>query len=381
MVTVLAAATLAVWWLYIADAFRGRREIVWLRDVEPPASRQERSRLPAASVVVAARNEERGIEAGVESLLRLEYPELEVIVVDDRSEDRTGEILDRIAAAQPRLRVIHLGELPEGWLGKNHALQVGADAAAGEVLLFTDADVVMEPTVLARAVARLQAEGLDHLPALADIESDSPGVQLFVAAFGLLFSGYLRPWRAADPDSDVAVGVGGFNLVRRRAWERAGTHAAIRMRPDDDLRLGRAIKRAGGRQRVAVAGELVRVEWYRSLGEAIRGLEKNSLAAVDYSLPLLAAGTAAGLAMAVWPFIALLVTGGAAWWLNLAVCGSVLAVTGALASETSLPAWTVPAIPVGVLLVQFATVRAAWLTHRRGGIRWRGTFYPLEELR
>ena len=139
---------------------RGNRSIRFLADLPPLAGP-----LPRVSIVIPARNEERNLEEALRSVLALDYDNLEIDVVDDRSTDRTGEILDRMAAADPRLRVVHVRELPPGWLGKNHALWLGAAKATGEFLLFTDADIVMEPTALRRAVGAMVADGLDHLTA------------------------------------------------------------------------------------------------------------------------------------------------------------------------------------------------------------------------
>ena len=137
----------------------GNRSVEALRDmphVPDPFSQK-------VSVVVAARNEQRNIGSALQSLLDLEYPNYELIVVDGRSEDATGEILDAIAASTPHLNVIHIDNLPDGWLGKNHALWVGSQQAVGNYLLFTDADIVMEPTVVTRAMAYLERNNLDHL--------------------------------------------------------------------------------------------------------------------------------------------------------------------------------------------------------------------------
>jgi cellulose synthase/poly-beta-1,6-N-acetylglucosamine synthase-like glycosyltransferase len=119
---------------------------------------------PHVSIIVPARNEEQGVRAAVESLLRQDYPALELVVVNDRSTDRTSAILAALAEEHPgRLRVVMVTELPAGWLGKNHALLLGARQSSGAWLLFTDADVVFDPTCLRRAVAYAEAQGLDHL--------------------------------------------------------------------------------------------------------------------------------------------------------------------------------------------------------------------------
>src|SRR5262249_46544493 len=144
----ISAAMFAVLVPGYAYVWRGAQSSPQLRDTAPALDRP----WPAASIVVAARNEEAGVEPALRSLLALDYPALEVIAIDDRSTDATPQIMDRVAAGDTRLRVLHVAELPAGWLGKNHALHQGAKLARGEYNLFTDADVVLEPSVLKRAI-------------------------------------------------------------------------------------------------------------------------------------------------------------------------------------------------------------------------------------
>ena len=147
----------------LADFATGHRRLRFLKDIPPaPAG-------PTLSIVTAARNEARGIEAAVKSLLRLDYPGLEIVIVNDRSEDDTGAILQRLVVDHPHLKVITIAELPPGWLGKNYALHTGAARATGQLLLFTDADIVFEPSTLRRAVALMEEERIDHLAAIPDV--------------------------------------------------------------------------------------------------------------------------------------------------------------------------------------------------------------------
>ncbi len=375
----LGVVTLLGWLEFVVDAARGRRHLAFLQRV-PPLS-ESPGMLPRVSVVLAARNEELGVASAVRSMLALEYPELEVIAIDDRSEDSTGALLDELAAVHPRLRVLHIDELPAGWLGKNLALHRGAQAARGELLLFTDADVVFEPSVLGRAIRWMREHRVDHLAGATDVHARTAWVALFVATFALFFNSYFRPWRAAGSNPRWYIGFGGFNLVRRELYDRAGAHAALAMDPIDDVNLGRNLKLAGARQACAVVGPMVHVEWYPNLPAAIRGLEKNTLAAVNWSLALLIVGALAQILMVAWPFLAVLLTDGAVLWLNAAVLLLIVSSHAALLADTSLPRWTSLALPIGVLLVVYTYLRAAWLTYRRGGIEWRGTFYSLAELR
>ena len=183
------------------------------------------------------------------------------MAVDDRSTDHTGDILAGLASVWPdRMRVLRVERLPEGWMGKNHALYLGGEEARGEWLLFTDADIRFAPGCLEDALGYAQGEGLDHLTLATEIISRGVLLRSFVAAFVLVFEVTQRPWRAADPRAREAVGVGAFNLVRREAYLRAGTHRAIRLRPDDDMRLGRLLKQAAFRPGWS-SGRLQNVRW------------------------------------------------------------------------------------------------------------------------
>jgi len=301
-------------------------------------------------------------------------------VVDDRSDDGTGAILDRVASAEPRLRVVHVTELPPGWLGKNHALWLGAGEAAGELILFTDADVVMAPDTLRRAAAFMRENRLDHLPAAMHV--DMPGwlLQAFGVTFGVLFSLFTRPWKAKDPKSMTHVGVGAFNLIRADAYRRIGTHRAIAMRPDDDLKLGKLVKLHGLRQDFVNATRHVRVEWYHSVPEAVHGLRKNGFAGVDYRLWLVVVTTVLQPLFFIWPFIAVFATHGATRILNLVTVAAILAVFAGGAREQRVRWWYGFAWPLCIALflvcIWNATLYA--LIHR--GIEWRGTHYSLEEL-
>ena len=139
-----------------------------------------------------------------------------------------------------------------------------------------------------------------------------PGLALnaFMAAFGVFFSLYSRPWKARDPRSRAHIGVGAFNLIRAAAYRAIGGHRAIAMRPDDDMKLGKVVKKHGFRQDVVSGRGLIVVEWYASLRELVDGLMKNAFAGVDYSLVKVAGSTIALFLMNVWPFIAVFVTDG-----------------------------------------------------------------------
>ena len=337
-------------------------------------------RRPRVTLIAPALNEARGIEAAVRSWFRQDWPDLEVLVVDDRSTDATPAILVRLAREFPELRVVTIRELPPGWLGKNHALHVGAANASGEYLLFTDADVQLAPDAVARGVAHLERHGWDHL-AVAP-ETTMPGlVNTFTLYFGLLFTLYVRPWAARDPRSSAHVGIGAYNLVRASAYRRAGGHAPIRLRPDDDLKLGKILKRSGARQDFAAGRGLVRVEWYASWREVRDGLMKNLYAGAEYRTWLVVLGVASHVFGLAWPAFAWAWTDGLAFWLNLG-CLALYACAGAAsAREVGTAPWAGLLLPLLALFGAYLMVRATWLTLANDGIDWRGTHYPLGALR
>lgn len=359
------------------EVVSGSRKIRFLRDSSPIAADQA----SAVSLIIAARNEERNIRQALLSLLALDYPRLQLIVVDDRSEDSTGAILDELAATDVRLEIIHISELPEGWLGKNHALWQGSQRASGELLLFTDADVVMAPQTLALAVNYLQEQGLDHLAATPEARMPSLLLNMFGVAFGFFFSMFTRPWKAPDPRSRCHIGIGAFNLLRPEAYARSGGHRTIALRPDDDLKLGKIVKQAGYRQQLVYGTGLISVEWYSSVRELVRGLEKNIFAGTDYRLWLVVSGVIFNLLAGVWPYLALFVTGGATWPVYAATVGVITFILADGARFHGASPWYALGFPITAGLFAFIICRSVFLNLFRGGIIWRDTFYSLSELR
>lgn len=373
----LAAVTVAAYVIMSIDLWQGNRRIRSLKDIAP----LEQNLWPRVSVVIAARNEARHIEEALQSVLNQDYPPLEVIVADDRSTDETGGILDRMAASNPQLRPLHINELPPGWLGKNHALDFAARQATGDFLLFTDADIVMHPTAIRRAVSYAERERRDHIT--LGPEGHMPGVMLnaFLGVFGLFFALFSKPWKAADPRSSRFIGIGAFNLVRAEAYRRIGGHQKIRMRPDDDMKLGKVLKQSGYRQEVLHGVGMISVEWYASVRELIAGTEKNFFAGLEYSLALVAGGALLQLVWFLWPFVGVFVTHGVTRWLNLA---SVLIVMAGYARGAPLVGARrryALLFPIAVLLFLYLMWNATRKTILNDGINWRDTHYSLAELK
>lgn len=375
-----AAGTLLMTVVVAGSLMRGVRQITRLDEFEPRAD----FAWPSVSVIVAARNEERNIAEALQSLLHLDYDNLEILVVDDRSTDRTGEILEAMAAEPryaERLTVRHIADLPPKWLGKNHAHQVGADAARGEWLLFTDADIVMQPSTLRRAVAFAITHEIEHLPMLPAVHVPGFLLQSFVVLFTIYFSAYFKPWKAKDPKSKSHVGIGAFNLVRADTYRAIGGHQPIAMRPDDDVKFGKLVKKHGHRQEVVDGVRLISVEWYASLRELIHGLEKNAFAGVDYRIDILVGSSIVALLGNVWPFLAVFVTHGATQAMYGASVAGLLLLGIATTRGLGVRPYVVLGFPIVMLLFIYIQWRTMILTLATGGIRWRGTHYPLAELK
>jgi glycosyltransferase involved in cell wall biosynthesis len=336
---------------------------------------------PKVSIIVSARNEQDSIEHAVLTLLNLDYPNLELIVVDDRSTDRTGAILVQLHSSRPQLRTLKIDELPPGWLGKCNAMHQGANAACGEWLLFTDADVSMKPATIKAAIDFAIAEQADHLTLAPRCELPSWWLRAFVATFVLFFKLYVRPSRIKDPQSKTYVGIGAFNLVRRETYIAIGGYEAIRLRPDDDIKLGKLVKLAGYRQRFANGLGMISVPWYRTFGELMRGLEKNSFAGIDYSRAKWVGSNIVIFTLFVLPFLLVWFSSGASFWLLTASCVLILWLGMDNAVGAGYRFHHGLCFPVGVLLFLFVLDRAILLSIWRRGIIWREDFYPLDELK
>jgi glycosyltransferase involved in cell wall biosynthesis len=374
---VLAGITLLIWSAFVVDLVQGRKLLQFLHNITP----QPLSPWPKVSIIIPACNEARNIRGALQSVLRQDYENLEIIVINDRSTDNTGEILSELATQYPNFRLVNITDLPPGWLGKNHALYCGAQQATGELILFTDADIVMTPDTLRRAVTFLTTEKLDHLAIFPELHLPTPLLKMVILAFAVFFSLHARPWKAKDPQSEAHIGVGAFNLIRREAYWAVGGHAPIALRPDDDMKLGKLLKKNGYRQDVVFGKELVSVEWYASFHELTVGLEKNSFAGVEYRLSMVVLSVIIQLLISIWPFIALGVTRGTLWLANLGIVLVVLWVSGSAARQHKFPWWCSLGFPISTLLFMYIFVRATYLTLHQNGIYWRGTFYPLAALK
>lgn len=338
---------------------------------------------PRICVVIAGRDEAHALERTLSSLLAQDYPDFRIIFVDDRSNDASSAMARRLAQDDPRLLPLRIDHLPAGWLGKPHALARGLEKAKGEWVLFSDADVLFAPDTLTRAVGMAIHQKVDHLTAFPDLLGGTFWLRVAAGTFGAHLLAGLRLKKLLDPKAPHSVGIGAFNLVRRRLLARTPGFSWLRMEVADDLGLAQMIKDAGGRTLVVSGHGQVGLAWYHHLPGMIRGLEKNTFGAVASYRParaLLAALAMAGFAMA--PFLA--------WWPGLpagvAVAGAAALLAPPLCTLLGQRRFGLdwaPSFftPVGLLILSWALVRSGLHCRRHGGIIWRGTFYPVKELR
>lgn len=368
----------AIWFDRLRDAASGLPRIPQLTEPQWDRSPQPAPRL---SIIVAARNEAEHIEAAVGSLLALDYPEYEVLAVNDRSTDRTGELLDRLAAQSPLLRVLHVAELPPGWLGKPHAMGLAAEQATGDWLLFTDADVSFRPDALRRALVCAEETGADHLVLFPTALMHSLSERMMFAFFPTLVVFGHRPWKVADPRTRDYVGMGAFNMVRRSVYEALNVRLALRMDVLDDMKLGKLVKKGGYAQRVAAGYGLLSLRWGHGALGVLDNLTKNLFALMLYRWPRTLGAAFLLLLLNLGPFAGLaFAPGWARLGYALAVAALVLIYLGMSRYSRISPLYVV-LHPVSTLLFAGTLLRSMLLTLARGGVVWRGTKYPLEELR
>lgn len=368
----IAFACLTVFWLLAA--WRGVQAAAAI----PPLPRAAGTSVPAVTAVIATRDDAANVGGTVDRLLAQRQVDLRVVVVDDRSIDETPSILAVRAAGEPRLQVVRVDALPPGWLGKSHALHVGTQAVATPWLLFLDGDVWLAPDTIARAVAAAETVAADHAVLLPTHRDTTFWGKACLLAFHLSIARRVAAVNA--PRQRAHVGAGAFNLVRTDAYRAVHGHLPLRLEVVDDVGLGLLLFRAGFRSRVWSAAREVAIDWGGTPGRLLRVVEKNMFAVLGYrtwlaSLLLGLTGLLLGATM-VGPWLAGPV-GGAAW----VAYGSTALATVALARQQGWPALAGWLGPVAALWLPIALARSVAVTLWRGGVRWRGTFYPLAELR
>ncbi len=376
----IAGWILGLAWLWrLADAVLGVPKIA---DISRPEWNRRPAASPRVSLIVPARNEEADIAATLTRLLALDYDSYEVIAVDDRSTDRTGAIMEQIAASAPeKLKVLRIVDLPAGWVGKTHAMWSAGNQANGDWLLFTDADVQFKPDVLRRALAYAESERADHVVLFPRMIMKRPGEKMMIAFFQTLFVFGHRPWKVADPKSKDHMGVGAFNLIRRKVYDAVGTYGALRFDVLDDMKLGKVVKNGGFAQRNVFGADLISIRWARGAMGVVDNLTKNFFAIMSFQWPRALASCFALAFLNLMPFAGILLAHGWARLGYAVALFSMFSIYAGMSRQSDIPPYYFLLHPISSALFVYTMLRSTFLALWKGGVVWRGTFYPLEDLR
>jgi glycosyltransferase involved in cell wall biosynthesis len=312
----------------------------WAHRLPPLSALDPKLPTTSVSIITAARDEEARIASAVRRFLGQEGVRIEVIVVDDRSTDRTAEIVRQLAKEDSRVRVIQVETLPENWLGKCHACHVGAAAATGDWILFSDADCWLQRDVIHRALLVAQREQAEHITLTLGITPEGIGVQAWHLAFLLSLSNWFSGVNRDRPRA--YLGMGAFNFVRRDAYHACGGYEALRLTVLDDLRLGLLLRRAGKRTRGFIGGDDTQCHWGATLRDMIKIMEKNYFAAIDYRTGVVIAMGFIGTFLwfgALAGLFAQSIAGSAALFGLLSLALPALVVAGRLRWSVGWPLW------------------------------------------
>lgn len=379
MVVGYVAVFCSAWVVFYWRASRAISTIPLFEAQNPPMPES----LPRLDIVIAACNEADTLERAISTLLQQDYPGLEIIVVNDRSTDRTRDIIESLARKDFRVQPVHVEHLPAKWLGKVHALHLGTQRSRGEWILYTDADIHFRPGTLRKAMALAISRKAEHLAIMPMPKTNSFWLDVVIKAFGLLF---MEATHAADlerPGSDAVIGVGAFNLVKKSALDRTEGFEWLRMEVGDDVGLGLLLKNSGAKSRLMVSLRDVSLTWYTSLGQMFRGLEKNMFGvAARYQMARMVIYVVLIWATIFSPLVAVIYSGVPYLWIFGLAAGLLLVMAALRVKKRHGQPWPpLLLIPIGQLIISLILLRSGILCMWRGGIIWRGTLYPLIDLR
>lgn len=338
---------------------------------------------PMVSVLVPAKDEEHTLDGAVRSLLEVDYPALEIILINDRSTDATGEIIERLARQDARIRSLHIDALPAGWLGKVHALHRGIEISRGDWLLCTDADIHFSPLVLKRAIAHCLHRQRDFIALFPGVLSTGLFNGLTQSAFGVMLLSMLDFARVSDPRSPLAMGVGAFNLLRRSCIDVGDGLRWLRLEVADDVGLALMAKRRGARIEILAGQDLIEVDWYPTLAAMLDGVMQRLIMGSNYNLVrYLLNCVIVGLCLAapIGLYFALAQHGSLAW-LSLACYAMPSLILGNGLKNFVIPRNLLWGLPLGFIVIAYGMLRSFVTCLRYGGVYWRGNLYPLRELR
>ncbi len=348
---------------------------------------------PTVSMLVAAKDEEANIEACVTSMLAQDYPDLEVFAVNDRSTDRTPEILERITSPNGiPYTPLHVAELREGWFGKNNAMHEGVQHAQGEWLCFTDADCRQISNKTISVVVSYAVENrIDLLSVLPVLETKSFWERVLQPVCAAILVMWFRPEKVNDPKSSASYANGAFMLMRRDLYDAIGGHERIKTEVNEDMHMAKLTKQSGRRLHVIQNDDLYRTRMYANFGECWRGWSRIFYGCFG-TFRRLAVSTLVLFLSSIMPWCSLFagivgwfaVEQGSAWrWIVLASVAAIVMQQSLLVRfyrVNRANPWYVPTYFIGAV-VAFGMLLNAMT--KLGGLRtttWRGTTYRGDQL-
>lgn len=358
------------------ELLKGYRKITYLINSNSPLKSK-----PKVSIIIPARNEAQKIKPALLSILQQDYTNYEVILINDRSTDNTLNIIKEFEESYSKLKIFTVNKLPENYLGKSNALQLGAANSEGELLLFTDADVIMKKDTLSKAVSYLNEFNLDHLTASPKLNFPNWYLRFLGTIFIIHFTLYAKPYKIYQPKSKYYIGIGAFNLLKRDVYNLIGGHSKISMRPDDDMQLGKLMKANGFKQEFLQGLGLIEVNWYSSVREMTEGFMKNSYASLNFNIFFGIAAVFTMLLFEVFPFILVFYFDGPPKVLMLLTFHFFFILYSKSAKFSGANKLLAGLYPIGVIHFIFIFAKSIILTLLLGGVYWRNTFYPLSKLK
>lgn len=338
---------------------------------------------PKISIVIPACNESDTIQAAMESLLMVDYPHLEIIVVNDRSNDKTRQIIDQLSLHDARIIPTHVNYLPDGWLGKVNALHRGIEMTKSDWILVTDADVHFAEDSLKNAITYCRKDKIDFLTAIPDVITRGAALHVIIAQMFHQASLFFSPEKINDPSHPACYGQGAFMLMRKSTYLKSQRLEWLKMEVIDDTGLALLMRRAGARMAAVSGKNQIQLEWYPSFKAFLRGIEKNAFAFSQYSLTILFGFNLSlyliGFGFTAAPFL----SGAPIYGLFTLGClaSYLIAIRQQLGRILNLRPWTVFTLPIASMVLPVVFLRASLLTLKRGGVNWRGTFYDLRALK
>jgi chlorobactene glucosyltransferase len=331
---------------------------------------------PLVSILVPARNEaHRVLERSISSMLAQNYENFELVVLNDRSTDATGDILRKLQSADSRLQIINGVEPQSGWLGKPHALEQAFHSAKGEWILTTDADVLFAPETVSTVIEYAEKHDFDALTLLPGQVYGSFWEKLFMPVFIWFCILGAPPHRVNDPKRKEILSAGNFFMFRRAVLEKIGGFAAVRAEVAEDLKLAEIVKTRGFRLRIDYAPDLIQTRMYAGFWEIWDGFAKNLFPAMNFSIWKTVLGA---ISIFLFGFLPLLAAVGFLFAGNLIFAAALFTAyvfqTGVFAlvqSEWRGSVFYAPLAPLGLLMFMLILVNSAIKVLNGKGVKWK----------